>query len=60
MIRKEESIYYNEKSSKDINAEKYVMLWLSNSGVVNLSFQNYNKNVLCGRLGEISVKLIEI
>ena len=32
---------------------------MSNSGLVNLSFTQQNKNISGGRAGEVSVKLIE-
>jgi transcriptional regulator with XRE-family HTH domain len=44
--------------NQNIKADKSVILWISNAGVVKLNFGKFNKIYTPGKIGEVSVKLI--
>jgi cytoskeletal protein RodZ len=51
--------YYKLGNSVNINAQKSLILWLSNAGAANLNFKSYNKILKPGDTGKIEVKLIK-
>ncbi len=55
--QKEVEGFYKNKTN--ITADKRVIIWMANSGVVKYYFPNYEKTFLPGKLGEVAVKLIE-
>ncbi len=51
--------YYNNQANQSIVADKRVIVWLSNAGIVTLNFNDYNKSYTPGDIGQVSVKLIQ-
>jgi len=50
--------FFDENTSKIIEADRKVMLWTSNAGAVDLEFTDYNKTLSPGNMGKIMVNLI--
>lgn len=51
--------YYNNQANQSISADKRVIVWLSNAGIVSLNFNDYNKSYTPGEIGQVAVKLIQ-
>lgn len=51
--------FYNNQANQSIIADKRVIVWLSNAGIVTLNFNDYNKSYTPGYIGQVAVKLIQ-
>jgi len=50
--------FFNTQSQQNISAENYVIIWMSNAGLMDINFKNYNKLYSPGNPGQIDVKMI--
>jgi cytoskeleton protein RodZ len=51
--------FYTDKYNNNFSAVEKVILWTSNAGNVSINFQNFNKTLKLGEIGDIAVKLIK-